>query len=47
MYYDPVRHRPNLHIITGHVVDRVLFDEDLRITGVKVCQSKVFVYIYH
>jgi hypothetical protein len=36
MYYDPVRHRPNLHILTGHVVDKVMFNEDLRAIGVKV-----------
>lgn len=33
-YYDPVESRPNLHIITGHVVDKVVFNDDLDATGV-------------
>lgn len=35
-YYDPVESRPNLHIITGHVVDKVVFNDDLDATGVVV-----------
>ena len=34
-YLNPVRHRPNLHILTDHPVNRVLF-EGLRAVGVEV-----------
>lgn len=36
-YYDAVAaHRPNLRLVTGHVVDRILFDDDLNAVGVRV-----------
>ncbi|KZT04890.1 GMC oxidoreductase [Laetiporus sulphureus 93-53] len=35
-YYDNIRSRSNLHLVTGHVVDRVLFNDDLKAVGVKV-----------
>lgn len=34
-YYDPVASRPNLHLITGYLVEKILFDDTLTATGVK------------
>ncbi|TGO07549.1 hypothetical protein BTUL_0266g00040 [Botrytis tulipae] len=34
-YYDPIASRPNLHLITGHLVEKTLFDDTLTATGVK------------
>ncbi|KAF7954505.1 hypothetical protein EAE96_005626 [Botrytis aclada] len=34
-YYDPIASRPNLHLITGHLVEKILFDRNLTATGVK------------
>ncbi|KAI9647789.1 hypothetical protein NHQ30_004177 [Ciborinia camelliae] len=34
-YYDPVASRPNLKLITGHLVEKILFDDDLTATGVQ------------
>ncbi|KAM0194954.1 hypothetical protein ACHAPC_000770 [Botrytis cinerea] len=34
-YYDPIASRPNLHLITGHLVEKILFDNNLTATGVK------------
>jgi len=44
-FLDPVRHRPNLRIVTGVTVDRVLFEEK-RTTGV-VCRINGKPVIYH
>jgi choline dehydrogenase-like flavoprotein len=38
-YYDPVRRRSNLHLLTGHTVDQILFQR-LRATGVKIISRK-------
>ncbi|KAA8569616.1 hypothetical protein MFRU_004g03490 [Monilinia fructicola] len=35
-YYDPVASRPNLQLVTGHLVERILFDQGLTATGVRV-----------
>jgi choline dehydrogenase-like flavoprotein len=35
-YYDTVATRSNLHLITGHTVDEIIFDEHLTATGVHV-----------
>ncbi|KAK8080043.1 hypothetical protein PG997_007861 [Apiospora hydei] len=36
-YYDPIAaKRPNLHLVTGHTVNKILFDDDLAATGVSV-----------
>jgi choline dehydrogenase-like flavoprotein len=35
-YYDPVAGRPNLHLVTGHLVEEILFSKDLTATGVRV-----------
>ena len=34
-YLHPIRNRENLHVLTGHQVMQVLFDEDQRATGVE------------
>jgi choline dehydrogenase-like flavoprotein len=35
-YYNPVVGRPNLHLVTGHLVEEILFSKDLTATGVRV-----------
>ncbi|KAK8128147.1 hypothetical protein PG984_009255 [Apiospora sp. TS-2023a] len=36
-YYDPIaKNRPNLHVVTGHTVNKILLDENLTATGVSV-----------
>ncbi|RAL59050.1 hypothetical protein DID88_009078 [Monilinia fructigena] len=32
-YYDPVASRPNLQLVTGHLVEKILFDNDLTAIG--------------
>ncbi|KAF7908361.1 uncharacterized protein EAF01_004116 [Botrytis porri] len=34
-HYDPIARRPNLHLITGHLVEKILCDDNLTATGVK------------
>jgi choline dehydrogenase-like flavoprotein len=38
-YYDPVTRRTNLHLLTGHTVDEILFQK-LRATGVRIISKK-------
>ncbi|KAF7920904.1 uncharacterized protein EAE98_008933 [Botrytis deweyae] len=35
-YYDPITSRPNLHLIPGHLVEKILFDDNLTATGVEL-----------
>ncbi|ESZ91553.1 hypothetical protein SBOR_8054 [Sclerotinia borealis F-4128] len=35
-YYDPVASRPNLQLVTGHLVEKIIFSHDLTATGVQV-----------
>jgi choline dehydrogenase-like flavoprotein len=39
-YYDPVVGRPNLQLVTGHLVEEILFSRDLTATGVRVNSLK-------
>ncbi|KAM3078256.1 hypothetical protein ACMFMG_002448 [Clarireedia jacksonii] len=39
-YYDPVAKRPNLQLVTGHLVEEILFSKDLTATGVRVHSLK-------
>ncbi|MGO2660178.1 GMC family oxidoreductase [Mycetocola reblochoni] len=38
-YIHPIRQRPNLHVVTGQQVTRILFDDDRRATGVATAGS--------
>ncbi|KAH7409466.1 alcohol oxidase [Cadophora sp. MPI-SDFR-AT-0126] len=33
-YYEPIKTRPNLHLLVGHKVSEVIFSEDLEATGI-------------
>lgn len=40
-YYGPAARRDNLHLLTGHRVNEVVFDEKLRASGIRMQQRGI------